>query len=241
MQKNVKENNMAEVRQIRVDQKDAETGYLELCPVVAELVKVISNQASQGYGLYNIRDFTGQEICVLLRGRGRPTQNDVGKIAVFAISGQTDGNKVKYSGFYNPKDEIPPQYQGKRPPQPAGETAGGGGSRGVGKSGGNRGFALSYAKDLACAGAISVKQLQYTATIFTAYLDTGEWPKTYTAAPQEQAPVERPVEETIPEMGAEQTGGFDDQYPQEADIGGSGGGGATFTGEGGLGGDDVPF
>lgn len=223
---------MAEVRNIQVDVTDPTTNYLELTSVVAEITKVIPKQ---GYSLVAMRDYTGQEITALIRGRAQPGQGDVGKITTFALSGKTEGNQVKYSGFYNPKDEIPPQYQGKRPPVPAGETATNT-SASKGSSGNNRSFALSYTKDLACAGAITMKQLQGVATLFNTYLDTGKWP---TKAPQHQpAPVPQ-EEDEIPEVGGDQTtfsgstagtGGFDQTYTDQ--------GQAEFT-EDSLG--DTPF
>lgn len=195
---------MAEIKHIQVDVKDPETGYLELTAVVAEVTKVTPKQ---GYALVGLRDFTGQEIQALIRGRQVPTQNDIGKVAVFALSGQTKGNHTNYSGFYNTKDEVPVQYKGKRPPAPAsgatGSTGGGKQAGNIGrKSGGNRGFALSYAKDMVCAGAITVKQLQITAVLFNTYLDTGVWP--LVKQPQQTTHQPDPPEQEIPET----TGSF---------------------------------
>jgi len=229
---------MAEVRNIQVDKQDQETGYLELTAVVAEIVKIV--KADQGYSLIGLRDFAGQEIVALIRGRVRPSRNDVGAVSVFMLSGQTKGNKVNYSGFYNPKDEIPPQYQGKRPPAPAesggsgGSGRGGGGSAGSGDAEKTRSVVLSYAKDLACAGAIDIKQVPATALIFAAYVSTGKWP----VKQVQHQPAPQPEEDReIPEMGQEQPGNFDDQYPQEQAE--AGGGGTEFKGEGSLA--DTPF
>ena len=161
-----------EIRSIAVDQDDPQTGYAQLSTVVAEITKVI---AKDNYVLVGLRDFAGQEITALIRGRSKPNQGNIGKIAVFKVSGKTGNDGVRYSGFYNPNDDIPAQYQGKRP---AG-GGNGGGSKG-GNSGGdvgkNRGVTLSYAKDLAIAGVISMKQLPATATIFAEYVATGTWP-----------------------------------------------------------------
>ncbi len=229
---------MAEVRHIQVDKTDPESGYLELAPVVAEITKVMPKQ---GYSLIGLRDFAGKEIVALIRGRERPGMNDMGKVAVFALSGKTDGDKVKYSGFYNPKEEIPPEYAGKRPPQPEGKTAGGGGGRSTGGGEGDiqktRSVVLSYAKDMACAGAITIQQIPATAIKFASYVTTGSFGEQKQAPPKKQAqrPVERPVEEDreIPETTGTGGGGFDEQYPTGASN-------ETFSGEGGLA-DDVPF
>ena len=234
---------MAEVRHIQVDKTDPESGYLELAPVVAEITKVMPKQ---GYSLIGLRDFAGKEIVALIRGRERPGMNDMGKVAVFALSGKTDGNQVKYSGFYNPKEEIPPEYAGKRPPQPAGEAAGEAAGSGGGRSaGGNRSFALSYAKDLTCAGAITIQQLPGTAIKFNAYLDTGSFGEQKQAPPKKQAQRQRPTQEEdreIPETGGIQDGqgaggSFDEQYNNQGNT--AGGDANTFAGEGSL--DDVPF
>lgn len=231
-----------EIKHIQVDKADQETGYLELTSVVAEVIKIV--KADTGYSLIGLRDFTGAEIVALIRGKGRPTRNEVGTISVFMLSGQTKGNKVQYSGFYNPKDEIPAQYQGKRPPKPAEESSDSGrgsGGRAGGSRDSNRGFALSYAKDLACAGAITMKQLQGVAVQFTTYLDTGSWGVQKeapvpagagrTAPPVErEAPITQPtlVENEIPEVVEE-----DQSRPVEEST-------PTTYPEGAFG-DDTPF
>jgi hypothetical protein len=231
---------MAEVRHIQVDKTDPESGYLYLAPVVAEIVKIVKE--GQGYNLVALRDFTGKEIVALIRGRERPGRNDVGNMAVFALSGQTKGDKVNYSGFYNPKEEIPPEYRGKRPPQPEGKTTGSERKGSGGSSGNNRSYALSYAKDLACAGAITIQQLPGTAIKFNTYLDTGSFgvqqaPPKAKPQPQRQRPTQeedREIPETSGTFGANEGAGFDEQYP----AGGGEPAGSEFT-EGSL--DDVPF
>jgi len=231
---------MAEFKHIQVDVPDEESGYLALTPVVAELVKVVQANPQKGYGLYNLRDYTGQELVVLIRGKVRPGQNDVGRVAVYSLSGETkqtkDGNKVNYSGFYNPKEEIPAQYVGKMPPKPAGEATGGG-KGGGGSKGSNRSFALSYAKDLACAGAIKITELPGVTIKFNRYLDTGSFE--IIKAPAERKPAQRPappVEREIPEMGGFQASPEDNEYAAAHGLVDETGGG---FGEGSL--DDVPF
>jgi hypothetical protein len=224
-----------EVKHIQVDKTDPESGYLELTAVVAEITKVIRKQ---GYSLVALRDFVGQEITALTRGRAQPSQNDVGKVSVFMLSGQTKGDKVQYSGFYNPNDDIPPQYQGKRPPQPERSRTASEATGGRKSSGNNRSFALSYVKDMVCSGVITLEQIPASVYKFNAYLDTGVWPlveqpKQTQRPAQNRKPAPAPEEQEIPETTG--TGGFDEQYNEEDQ---SQNAGAEF-GEGSL--NDVPF
>jgi len=175
--------------QVQVDAVDPNSGYGQQSPVVAEVVKIV--KSAQGYTLVAVRDFAGVENVVLVNGRTRPNPGDVGKIAVFKVSGKTGNQgKVQYQGFYNPNDEIPAQYQGKRPPKQEGTQQKAGGKSSTGS---NRAFALSYAKDLACAGVITMKQLKTTAIHFNEYMDTGRFPANQ--APPTQAPVEQEIPE----------------------------------------------
>ncbi len=174
-----------EIKNILVDRDDSQTGYAQLSEVVAEITKVINKGT---YVLVGLRDFSGQEITALIRGRTKPNQNDIGKVAVFKISGKSGNDGVRYSGFYNPNDPIPQQYAGKKP---VGGGAGGGVAKGNYDGSKNRGVTLSYAKDLAVAGVITLKQLQVTASLFAQYVDTGQWPL-------RQGPVVEPERE-VPE------------------------------------------
>ena len=198
---------MSTIRTIPVGVIDPATNYEQQVPVVAEVVKIVSN-SNPGYSLVGLRDFDGTDFVALIRGRGKPTAANIGQVSVFMLAGKAGPKGTQYSGFYNPKDAIPQQYIGKRPPAPAGGQSTGSNTGGStssccgSKSGSQRGFALSYAKDLVVAGAITVKQLPGVTRKFNTYLDTGTWPLVedprQTVQPIQQAPS---VEQEIPEQG----------------------------------------
>jgi hypothetical protein len=166
------------INTIPVDVIDPATTYGQQVPVVAEVVKIVKEASS--YSLVKIRDFTGKEIQTLIGGRTRPTLQHIGQVIVLQLSAVTKGQYTNYSGFYNPSDIVPQQYTGKRPPVPTGgqQATGSGGTKTGGSfdNGKNRGFAMSYAKDLVVAGVVTMKQLQITTLTIAEYLDTGKFP-----------------------------------------------------------------
>ncbi len=224
-----------ELKDVQVDVIDQQSGYGVQCSVVAEIVKIVRSE--QSYTIAGIRDFTGTETNVLIRGRTRPQVSMIGKVGVFKLAGATKGKYVNYSGFFNPTEEVPAQYQGKRPPRPSGGTQGGGGK----SSGGNvdpaknRGVSLSYAKDLAVAGKIDIKDIPMYAKAFTEYVATGVFPQ------KQVVPPTIPVEQEIPEMG-EQT--FHEEGPQDFGVDPyaiNGGAGANTDTTNGYVPEDTPF
>ncbi len=206
---------MSNFASLPLDQQGAD-GYGVTAPLVAEIVGI--KKETTGYNLVMLRDFTGEDKQVLINGRAKPGVANIGQIAVFALSATTKGKYINYAGFYNPTEAIPAQFAGKRPPVPNG--GGGSATRGAGTGGGcksggggcegkNRGFALSYAKDLVVAGAIQMADIASTTKTFDLYLTTGRFtPKAAPVQqPQQQQPVRQPVEQEIAEQGEAQYGG----------------------------------
>lgn len=204
-----------EIRDIPIDVIDPTTNYGQLAPVVAVVTKIVKE--AQGYTLIGIRDFVGLDVQALIRGQSKPTVRDIGKTICLTLSATTKGKYTNYSGFYNPSDQVPQQYVGKVPPAPT-QTSTSGGSNGGqpagGKTGGsgydapgkNRGFALSYAKDLVVAGKAEIGQIGSLATVLATYLDTGKFPESQPAQPTTVREVEQAVEQEIPEMDRAFTG-----------------------------------
>lgn len=197
---------MNNISDIRVDVKDPETGYGELATVVGEVTKIVKK--ADGYNLVAITDFTGKEIVALIRGRSKPGDDVVGKVGVFKLSAERKDGEIKYSGFYNARDDIPQQYAGKRPPHAKSSSAGGG--AGYDAPGKNRGFALAYAKDLVVAGVITMKQIGVTTMTFAGYLDTGNWPVKREPEPE--------PEPEIPEYEEYEDNGYDDRTAPETEY-----------------------
>ena len=166
-----------EIKNIPVDQMDAEGKYPQAVPVVAEIVKII--RSTPTYTLVGLLDFAGQEICALINGRTIPQYADVGRIAVFKLAAKTGQKGVQYSGFYNPNDEIPAKYRDKKPPKPQEETKGYDKKAKTEQKGssGNRSFALAYAKDCFVAGKVDYEGLKMLADQFDGWLSTGKWPQ----------------------------------------------------------------
>jgi hypothetical protein len=231
-------NNFAD---IQVDVKDAQGQYELRSPVIAEIVKIIKVEGNS-YTIVALRDFTGVEKTALIRGKAKPTYAEIGQVKVLSLSAKTDPSRgVMYSGFYNPQDPIPPEFAGRRPPAPtnAAQGAQGGGGKSSYDNGKNRGFALSYAKDLVVAGKVDITKITSCVDTFTAYLDTGNWPSAQpaqapvqqqqAAPPTYQAPVQAApiipaaqIEREIPEMGGVQADPFagnQDPYGQGPAVG----------------------
>jgi hypothetical protein len=189
---------------IPVDQIDPKTNYGQLVPVVAEVTKIVSQ--SQGYNIVGLRDFSGMEDKALVRGQVKPTLASIGQVIVLSLSATTKGQYTNYSGFYNPNDAVPQQFQGQRPPQaqpkqPAQARAGGGGrASGGGDTGKNRSMTLAYAKDLAVAGRIEVDKIPTYTKAFLAFVETGTFPTKSRPVQSFQPEPER----EIPEIGGYQ-------------------------------------
>jgi len=172
---------------IPVDVEDNDTGYLETESIPAQITKIVKVEKS--YTLVGLRDFRSKDIVALIRGKKRPNRDDVGSVSMFALSGQTKNGEIKFAGFFNSRDDLPKEVQGRKPKA----DSSGGQSGGGGRSGNVRGFALSYAKDLAVAGVINLGQIRLAAKEFEQYLETGEFPKRPEPVPDEY--------EDVPEVG----------------------------------------
>lgn len=228
-------NNFAD---IQIDVIDPQTNYGVNATVIAEIVKIV--KVEQGYTIVALRDFTGVENTALIRGRSKPAYANINQVSVFVLSGKTGARGAKYSGFYNPQDQVPPEFAGKKPPAPAQGQGAPAGQGGGGKSydnGKNRGFALSYAKDLVVAGKVDIKLINACTDTFVAFLDTGKWPGV------EQPVISPVVELEIPEVGVNVN---QDPYVQSPAIT-QGPSLGQVTGQTGVGGqppfspEDVPF
>jgi hypothetical protein len=177
------------INTIPVNVIDPGTNFARLVPVVAEVTKIVREEA--GYSLVGIRDFAGKEVQVLIRGNARPTLQTIGQVVVFSLSATTKGQYTNYSGFYNPSEAIPQQFQGQHPPvlqkssggqQASGKSTSSPHTQGDSK---NRSMTLAYAKDLAVANKIQVNEIPMYTKSFLAFVETGKFPTDQQAQPEQ--------------------------------------------------------
>jgi len=195
---------MSVFSKIKLDELN-EKGYPAGTDIPAEVVRIA--QKAKGYHLVELRDFKGAQEVFLIRGKALPTEGDVGSVKMFNLQAETKDGKVKFSGFFNPNKDLPDGAKGKRPPKLEGNARTQKG--GVVDEDKRRGVALSYAKDIVCAGVVGVNDIHRLADDFLHWLTTGEWEVKKTRS----VPVPEPEVEELNEGTFESSFIEDDEMP----------------------------